>query len=91
MLGFYQDLLDMESVRVENPHLETIWHEDVHKLAVHQNVEYGQQKAKFMRWFLFDLLSCEGKYTHTARFGLNMAYTRQMAHGYLITRPWFEI
>lgn len=76
MLGFYELLFDVKFVKVENPDPTTIWHEDVHKFAVYQNIKHGEPKGVFMGWILFDLHPREGKYTHAAQFGLRTAYTK---------------
>ena len=76
MLGFYETLFDVKFVRQVNPDPKTIWNEDVHKIAVYQNINFGEPKAKFMGWILFDLHPREGKYTHAAHFGLNSAFIK---------------
>ncbi|GEQ66490.1 hypothetical protein JCM33374_g153 [Metschnikowia sp. JCM 33374] len=76
MLSFYETLFDVKFVREEHPDPETVWHEDVLKIAVYQNIKFGEPKAKFMGWILFDLHPREGKYTHAAHFGLNSAFIK---------------
>ncbi|KAM9939686.1 hypothetical protein OXX80_000829 [Metschnikowia pulcherrima] len=76
MLAFYETLFDVKFVREEKPDPNTVWHEDVHKFAVYQNVKFGEPKAKFMGWILFDLHPREGKYTHAAHFGLQTAFIK---------------
>lgn len=76
MFGFYETLFDVKFVKVENPDPETVWHEDVRKFAVFQNIKYGEPKLEFKGWILFDLHPREGKYTHAAHFGLRPGFER---------------
>lgn len=50
MLGFYETLFDVKFVKVEDPDPETIWHEDVRKIAVYQNIKYGKPRLEFKGW-----------------------------------------
>lgn len=76
MLGFYESLFDVKFVHVPNTDPTTIWHEDVKKYAVYQNIKYGQPNPEFKGWILFDLHPREGKYTHAAHFGLRAGYEK---------------
>lgn len=76
MLGFYETLFDVKFVKVEDPEPETVWHEDVRKFAVYQNIKFGEPKLEFKGWILFDLHPREGKYTHAAHFGLRSGFER---------------
>lgn len=76
MFGFYETLFDVKFVKVENTDLDTVWHEDVRKFAVYQNIKFGEPKLEFKGWILFDLHPREGKYTHAAHFGLKAGYEK---------------
>lgn len=77
MLGFYEVLFDVKFVPVDNSDPDTVWHEDVRKYAVYQNIKYGEPKPEFKGWILFDLHPREGKYTHAAHFGLRAGYEKK--------------
>lgn len=93
MLGFYEHLFDIKFVKVENSDPSTVWHEDVIRFAVYQNIKYGE--LEFIGWILFDLHPREGKYGHAANFGLGSGYektdgTRQTPYTVLVcnfTKP----
>ncbi|KAK7678639.1 hypothetical protein QCA50_018365 [Cerrena zonata] len=59
MLGFYEHLFDIKFVKVENSDPSTVWHEDVIRFAVYQNIKYGE--LEFIGWILFDLHPREEK------------------------------
>lgn len=95
MLSFYETLFDIKFVKIENPDADSVWHEDVRKFAVYQNIKYGKPRPQFMGWILFDLHPREGKYTHAAHFGLQSGFvkadgTRQGTYSALVcnfTKP----
>lgn len=76
MLGFYETLFDVKFVKVDNSDPTTVWHDDVRKFAVFQNIDYGEPKLEFKGWILFDLHPREGKYGHAAHFGLRPGFQR---------------
>ncbi|GEQ69643.1 hypothetical protein JCM33374_g3316 [Metschnikowia sp. JCM 33374] len=73
MLSFYETLFDVKFVRKQP---SNVWHNDIQKYAVYQNVRFGDPKAKFMGWVLFDLHPREGKFTHAAVFDLHRAFVK---------------
>lgn len=95
MLAFYEELFDVKFVRVDDAPANTTWHEDVKKIAVFQNIKYGEPKQEFKGWIFFDLHPRDGKYTHAAHFGLRSGYekpdgTRQATFASLVcnfTKP----
>lgn len=76
MLGFYETLFDVKFAKIDNSDPTTVWHEDVRKFAVLQNIDYGEPKLEFKGWILFDLHPREGKYGHAAHFGLRPGFQR---------------
>lgn len=74
MLGFYEHLFDVKFVKVDNTDSSVVWHEDVQRFAVFQNIAHGAPKNEFCGWILFDLHPREGKYSHAAMFGLKAGY-----------------
>lgn len=95
MFAFYEKLFDVKFVKIEKPDSDSVWHEDVRKFAVYQNIKYGEPKPQFMGWIMFDLHPREGKYTHAAHFGLQSGFvksdgTRQGTYSALVcnfTKP----
>lgn len=95
MLSFYETLFDIKFVKIEKPEADSVWHEDVRKFAVYQNIKYGEPRPQFMGWILFDLHPRDGKYTHAAHFGLQSGFvkadgTRQGTYSALVcnfTKP----
>lgn len=76
MLGFYETLFDVKFVEQSVPEPASVWHPDVQKFSVHQNISFGQPKNEFMGWILFDLHPREGKYLHAGSFMLDHSHTR---------------
>lgn len=75
MLGFYETLFDLKFYKIEPVNDDEIWHEDVKKYGVFQDIQSGT--PKFMGFIYFDLHPRDGKYGHAASFGLGPAYTQK--------------
>ncbi|KAF8003145.1 hypothetical protein HF325_002390 [Metschnikowia pulcherrima] len=76
MLLFYENLFDVKFVMEDTSAPDTVWHEDVSKYAVYQNVEFGEPSDKFMGWIFFDLHERDGKFSNAAAFRLHTAYEK---------------
>lgn len=76
MLSFYEKIFDIKFYKIDNPDPKTVWHEDVKKFAVFQNIKYGEPKPEFRGFIYFDLHPREGKYGHAANFGLGPGFEK---------------
>lgn len=69
MFALYEKLFDLKFVKVESTDPALLWHEDVKRFAVFQDITRGNGPT-FKGYLLLDLHPREGKYGHAANFGL---------------------